>query len=74
MGHSSAARSQSPVSVLTLREVGQARGDVYAIADDLEFVNFQLVIADPGVCQPHASAGDSERLGCLGRFPLLLIR
>ena len=27
---------------LTLRQIDQARGDLYAISDDLEFVKFQL--------------------------------
>jgi len=34
--------ADDPEQRLTLRQVDQARGDLYAIADELEFLNVQL--------------------------------
>jgi hypothetical protein len=34
--------ADDPEHRLTLRQVDQARGDLYAIADELEFLNVQL--------------------------------
>jgi hypothetical protein len=49
---------------LTLRQVDQARGDLYAIADDLEFLKAQIArLAEPGLRQPSRADGPQQRSG-----------
>ena len=48
---------------LTLQQIDKARGDLYAIADDLGFLKPPtLAPTNPRLFLPHAVAGDREHL------------
>ena len=43
----------------TLRQIDQARGELYEIADEIEALKLQIVgLAEPCLCQPARADGD----------------
>jgi hypothetical protein len=52
--------------LLTLRQIDQARGDLYGIADEIEALKSDRQSTEPVLCEPGRVDGDRHDLGADG--------